>query len=212
MKSKYILFAVLFVFSGMVSICQALPANLLSNPGFETGTTQGWLILGDFLGVKSDNEYYVYGSHAFWNQVYQGQFSAAGGNYDGRPPLQFSQEITVMPNSEITLGYSFAVSYPANSSYDSKSIFRIYVNSQLLVENHPNVWLGTWYNISTSYITQPNETFTLVTFEHIRSGPGGGNTLGYSFDNFYALGEVPEPATLLLLGFGAAIVVRPRRK
>lgn len=198
---------------GLISTIDAAPvtANLLANPGFETGDFTGWTVGGNADNgvasdgaaisktIFSDNEVNVHtgSSFAAWVSV----------SAKSSPAVLFtlSQSVSVLPNTEYGVG--FWLSIGSNLSSAGRT-YQIMVNdSQILnVDQSGNFgkdfWAGTdpedYLHERVLYTTGSDE-FS-VTVEYSLSGSGN-ELVGFSYDDFH-FNVVPVPATFWLFGSG----------
>lgn len=171
-------------------IGQAAAINLFSNPGFESGSLAPWFQSG---GSGSEN----------WNVTmaspYSGSFCAtAVGN------VEIRQDVTPTLGSLITeLSYWIKDGDPAGIHQVTVFYSDSSSNSDVIISD--TVW--TQFN-STSII---NPAKTVVAFSIYGYAGGGPEEDRSSLDNA-VMNAVPEPGTLIAIGFGLAALARVRRK
>ena len=216
------------LFLGMVctlsmSIAQAVPINLLANSGFETGDFTGWTVGGNTptTGVATDDTL-VAGD--FFGQ---GITNVRSGDYSayyltqGDPILRIilSQTVSVLANQIVDVG--FYVGHGQGTQLGGRienSRTQIFIDGiGLLSSSNPAIPGGTsasdFLLVSGSFNTGAR---TSISVSFAIDGSGTGAAIN-SVDDFYfiseaANGQVPEPATLALMGLGLAGIGYQRRR
>ncbi|MBV8831318.1 MAG: carbohydrate binding domain-containing protein [Acidobacteriaceae bacterium] len=194
MKKSIITAAVILTF-GQAALATA--ANLVSNPGFETGDFSGWTLSGtDYLPGGNDN-YYGVDSMDAHNGSYGTYFGPVGG------VLNLTQTIATTPGTSYQISFWLAQA-PATPP--------TYVNSFAVSFSGANLFTES---------PAPESNYTQYTFEG--TAPSAASQLQFSFRNdtgFFSLDDVsvstsapsaiPEPATFLLVLPALALVLRWR--
>ena len=205
----------------------AVPVNLLTNPGFETGGFSGWTVGGNSIqtGVATDGTEILNADDPFppnFQNVRSGVFAGNALVQNGDDPVEriiLSQTISVLENQNVDVGFWLG--------NDSNSIFGMLIDDQhtqifidgvglLAVFDVINILNGAtsgdFQNFAGSFNTGSRTSIT-VAFAINGSGT---SRVGVSFDDFYfiseAPGSVPEPGSLALLGLGLAGIGAVRRK
>jgi hypothetical protein len=199
----------------------AVPINVLTNPGFETGDFAGWAIDGSStqFGVAAD------GVLIAGDEFGQGVSNVRSGVYSayaqvkGNPQtvLTLSQTIAVLPGESVDLGFfvghAEGTAIGVNGGTGSLKHTKIIVDGVELALNNgdldipggqdPSDFLQISGVVNTGTRTELNVTFQL---------DGSGTKFAdNSFDDFYAITEnplvangVPEGGATILLTFAAA--------
>ena len=168
---------------------QARAANIVSNPGFETGALAPWFQDRDFTGGGPKEDWNVTSADA-----HSGTFSATDvGN------LELRQDLPATPTASIT-EVSFWARHPDGPEPLAYDLFYSNGNDDEFV-----VFPGAdWTFIdATSNLEAGTNLVAISVF-----GVSGGSPSSRTFvDDFTVNGTpasaVPEPATLTLLGLGA---------
>jgi hypothetical protein len=190
---------------------QVSAQNLVLNPGFETGNTTDWLVLG-----ASDGSAYV--------NVQAGNGPSAPGSYD-------AYMYNVIPAANLALQQSTAlgdanpgtVTYSLDLKVDSSlngGVVFIHlwdINSTGGVIDAGPGLLGPYFN--TSWQTYTGSWVAPANVNHLEveidctTGAASGSTEAIEVDNV-SLTQVPEPSTVALVGLGlvgAVLGLRKRR-
>ena len=185
--------------------------NLILNPGFETGTTANWLVLG-----ASDGSAYV--------NVQAGNGPSAPGSYD-------AYMYNVIPAANLALQQSTAlgdanpgtVTYSLDLKVDSSlngGVVFIHlwdINSTGGVIDQGPGLKGPYFN--TGWVTYTGSWVAPATVNHFEvefdctTGATAGSAEAIEIDNV-SLTQVPEPTTMTLVGLGlvgAVLGLRKRR-
>jgi len=202
------------VFAILVALAVVTPGfadNLLINPGFESGDFTGWTVGGPAANGVATLGTAVPAYFSGRVNVLSGQFAAYGvvrGSCCTAPePIILSQVLSVAPNQTLTIGFSasnWSASSVGASVGDSPGSIDIYVNGTpiLLPVNYFLFSADqSWYNFVGTFDNGAASSIT-VDFRFIASGTGN---FPASLDDFYVQGNssaVPEPSSVLLLGFG----------
>ena len=163
-----------------------LGANLLTNPGFENGDFSGWTVTGNLSP-----------SATFVNtgSPHSGDYSAAFTTFIGDPDTLLSQTIVSgLPGRSLTIrGFLFNT-----DTFDGQdNQFRILLNGvALLTLNKAPGRSAGYVEVQALATASDSDTITFA----FRNVPAF-----FRFDD--ALVDVPEPATLTLLGAGLAVLV-----
>ncbi len=209
---------------GLTGTAHAVPVNLLTNPGFETGDFTGWVVGGNTpgAGVSTDGNP-IAGvdpriGPSFTN-VRSGNFAASA--LVSTFPLTF---LTLSQTLAVVVGQAYSVGFWVN--VDAPGIFGvglsptgINVNGSPLSLSRPSQ-LDTLNGFNGSGPTNfalVSGSFTAVlptaTVNYTPLTGSGTWIAGLNFDDFHFVAEpVPEPATLLLVGSGLLGLVARRRR
>jgi hypothetical protein len=169
---------------GAFSVCAH--ANLLTNPGFETGDFTGWTLSGNtgFTGVSTGT-------------AHSGTFAAFLGAVGSLDFL--SQTVPTTP------GQSYAISFWLLSDGGTPNEFDVEFGGVTLFDQHNIPQQG--YTLHTVVGTATAAT-TVVAFSS-RDDPG---FLWLDDTTVDPVGRVPAPMTLLLVGAGLAVTATLRRR
>jgi hypothetical protein len=194
MSNKYIIVLTVLL---AASVPFAHGADIVTNPGFETGDLSGWTLSGADSSPQDNGIYY--GVDA--TDAYSGAFGAYFGPIGGVLTLQ--QTLSTSPGSGYSL--TFWLSQSVNTPPG-------YVNSFSVV------FAGTTLYSQTNL---PASSFSESTFDVTASS--NSSLLAFNFRNdtgFFSLDDisvapasvvVPEPATEILLILGLVYVIALRR-
>ena len=199
--------AALVLVAGQVSA-----ANLVQNPGFETGDTTDWSVLG-----ASDGSAYV-------NVQTPDNGPSAPGTYD-------AYMYNVIPAANLALQQSTAlgdanagtVTYSLDLKVDSSLVGGVVfihfwdINSTGgVIDQGPGLkgpyFNSSWQTYTGSWVAPANVDHFEVEID-CTTGAGAGSTEAIEVDNV-SLTQVPEPTTLTLVGLGmvgAVLGLRKRR-
>lgn len=84
------------------------------------------------------------------------------------------------------------------------------INPNLTVGGYPGVW--TQYTVTLSGLSGPTSGRFAFHYDVTNAGPSGANSDYIGIDTVaYTANPVPEPATMAVLGLGAAALIRRRR-
>lgn len=194
MKTKLI--ATLF---GLLGLAQAAHANLLTNPGFETGDLSGWTVsgsipLGDGVATAGQSlPYGIYGPSVA--EVHGGTYTAwAATRAMMGDALDLSQTL-MLGTGNFTAGFY----YGSNQGPFGNSI-TILLDGQRIGYAYDNI-NNQLNEVSTSFdLTQAGKH--TITFHVAGSGTG---VVAISADDFFlngAAANVPEPGVPALLAAG----------
>src|SRR5208282_1618934 len=187
--------AALVLVAGQVSA-----ANLVQNPGFETGDTTDWSVLG-----ASDGSAYV-------NVQTPDNGPSAPGTYD-------AYMYNVIPAANLALQQSTAlgdanagtVTYSLDLKVDSSLVGGVVfihfwdINSTGgVIDQGPGLkgpyFNSSWQTYTGSWVAPANVDHFEVEID-CTTGAGAGSTEAIEVDNV-SLTQVPEPTTLTLVGLG----------
>jgi hypothetical protein len=198
----------------------AAAQNLLTNPGFETGTLDGYLVAGNAaqFGVDTAGTF-VGGTGALFGRsevaVRSGQFGAYAlvcqsrsvpeGCLDGPEVLTLTQTVALTPGGEYEMGLWLGARSPGSAFSVSvqDGFFQLYVDGLgLLAPTALSVpGDGTFQRVSASFASG---TRTSVNVTYALTGSGTARALLSADELFVQV--VPEPSIITLLGGGLMLV------
>ncbi len=198
----------------MFAAGQVSAANLLLNPGFETGTTASWLVLGSGVGASVTVQTPDNGPSA------PGSFNAFMTNSIAANNLALQQSTALGDAVPGLANYSFDLKF--GNSFNGGVVFvHIWdVNSTggvidqgpgLIVPSIPND--GNWHTFSGSWTAPASVNHFEIEFD-CTTGAASGSTEAVHVDNASLTQAVPEPTTVTLVGlglFGAVAFGRKRK-
>ncbi len=171
-KSILILMSLVLVMLSGVALSQ----NLVTNPGFETGDFTGWTQSGNtgFTGVDIGNAH---------SGTYAAEFGPVGS-------LGFiSQNLTTVPGGAYDLNF-----WLHNRSGSTPNEYQVYWGGSQLTDII-NSSAFAYTELSFINLTAPSSSTELkFGFLHTPSW--------FDLDDISVTGAVPEPTTIILLGFG----------
>lgn len=183
-------FAVVF---GILATAPALAVNILSNPGFESGSLSPWFQAQDFGGPENWN--------VQSNIVHSGSFAAT----DVGNKLIY-QAITPTPTSMITEVSFWIRNMDSGALINAVQLdYSDSTSSQFIITETNTDWQQ--FNVTSSLTSGK----TLVGFG-IWGFLGGGAGEDRTYLDDAVINAVPEPATLAAIGIGAAALLRRRRR
>ena len=189
---KRVVLCLLFVAS-FATVSQAGVANMLDNPGFESGTTDGWTPRACSIEVVTD---------PVNSGSYSGLASGRNATWQG-----IQQDIT----SDMVDGATYVMSAYVRTSAAEDSDIRISVEQRIDGQTSW-VWVapGTANNSAWTYLegefTLNLNGGTLNALAMYIEGPAAGVDI-YADD----CTVIPEPTTIALLGLGALGLLRRRK-
>ncbi len=203
----------------MAGTANAVPINLLTNPGFETGNFSGWTAGGNSsnFGVATDGTNIAGTAFPSIVNVRSGLFSAFASVAQFSPSEVFtlSQTISVLASETYSIGYFAGIDSP-NSGFGFGNVLAgsvdIFIDNISIGATHPNI-ISSGPNpsdfdlVSVNFTTGPAQTFLNVRY----SAAASGITVGLSLDDFFFIGEapvaeIPEPSTLALFATALALL------
>lgn len=207
------------------------PINLLTNPGFETGTLAGWIAGGNsstavgIAGIAIPGTFFPShvgvnsGNDAAYAVVNQGGVLAPADKF-----ITLSQTIAVDPSTTYSTGY-FAGVFANNpndgpfgfgNSTVNPGLVDIKINGVSIAPTFPLFINNAFVEVLGSFTTGAGQTSLTVLFSASASGTG---TVGLSLDDFFFTAEAsntatPLPAALPLFasGIGGLGLLGWRRK
>jgi hypothetical protein len=195
--SKFIGSAVALVFiAGQVSA-----QNLVLNPGFETGDTTSWLVLGAASGASVTVQSGDNGPSD------PGSYNAFMTNSIAASNLALQQSTAVGDAIPGTVNYSFDMkgSVSANGGVFFVHIWDINSTGGV-IDQGPGL-LGPYFPSTTSWTTITGSFTAPATVNHLEvefdctTGAAAGSVEAVHVDNV-SLSQVPEPTTVTLVGLG----------
>jgi len=206
-----------------LGVAAACHANLLVNPGFETGDFSGWIVGGTAAsGVATAGT--PLSPTAFPPNVLavrSGEFAAFGIVRGLDPvPFIFSQTVAVEPGTEYDIGFFFSndsssvLGYSIDPSHTDISVNGVPI---LPPSNHlvcPDCLLRSdmvpWNLLSATWNSGDNTSAT-ISFQLVASGPG---FVGLSVDDAFVepAVETPEPSGFALMAGALALLGFRRRR
>lgn len=189
---------------------QASAANLVLNPGFETGNTTNWSVLG-----ASDGSAYVNVQTPDNGPSAPGSYDAYMYNVIPAANLALQQSTALGDANAGTVTYSFDLKVDTSLVGGVVFIHLWDINSTGgVIDSGPGL-LGPYFNTSWqtytgSWVAPANVNHFEVEFD-CTTGAGAGSTEAIEVDNV-SLSQVPEPTTLALVGLGMAGAVLGLRK
>jgi hypothetical protein len=186
-------------------------ANLLINPGFESGDFTGWTVGGNSIqtGVATDGAVILNADPPFppvFQNVRSGSFAGNALVKNGIDPIEriiLSQTVSVLENQDINVG--FWMGNDSSSGFGMSiddAHTQIFIDSAGLLSNdflnfptgsQPGDFLNFGGTFNTGSRTSIDVAFAI--------NGSGTSRAGVSFDDFY-LTAVPIPAAIWLFGSG----------
>jgi hypothetical protein len=210
-------FAVLLLASLTPALANAVPINLLTNAGFETGDFTGWTVGGTSVQSAVDTDGTVIpGTNLAFGTTFQ---NVRSGTYGANAlvrgdPLEqvfFEQAVSVIAGNTYDVGYFAGVDSPTSivSQYGFGPSSILVDGVALALTQPSDLAIGStpamsdWEHVFGNYLAGGTG---LVNVSYRIAGSGTGRA-GFSFDDMYFTGEaaaVPAPPALILFGFGLA--------
>ena len=195
----------------------AWSANLLVNPGFETGDLTGWTVTGT-AGAGMEGVAIPGTTFGATIAVKEGTFAAysvvRGACCTAPEPAIFSQLIGVAPGTDYTVGFFAKHQSGSGVGYsigDADGSIQIFIDGAgLLPSSSHTVCPLDCFDAARGFVAfestfnSGGASSVLVEFRMIASGTGHA---GISMDDFYVVTSVPEPASagLMAVALGAFV-------
>lgn len=187
----------LMVFVGVVMLAGTARANLLINPGFETGTFTGWEAGGWYLGTGADAR--------------SGTYGAAYHVPSGRPSGEYYVMLQYVP-------VSAGVAYDASTWLRTASFNQSEAWLEVVFHNSSGGWVGQFQAPAVTGITSyaqysltnmlaPAGSVTASVRAVVHTTGLTTDNAWYTWDDFSFAQTIPEPTTMALLGTGALLMV-----
>jgi Carbohydrate binding domain len=192
LKSSTILFVLSCTFCGAFL---ANAANLVVNPGFESGDLTAWTISGAHSDSAGEGIYYGVDTI----DAHSGTYGAYFGPPEG--VIDLSQNVATIPGATYTFSFWLAHSGPTPFPYTNSFAVSFAGNTLFTASN---VSAGGYQQYSYTAVAQSASTNVSFMFRD--------DTSYFSLDDIsVSSSAVPEPASLLLLAVPLALLPRVRR-
>jgi hypothetical protein len=214
MKTPLKAIVALASFAGLLLGQSAFSANLIVNPGFETGDLTGWAALGTGGSASITVQSPANGPSA------PGSFNAYQNNGNEAANLALQQ---TTPNGSVAGGvlvnYSFDLMAGNNANGGVEFVHIFNQNAMGGVIGEPTGLIGPlllgppdglWHTFSGSFMTLPGTDHLTIEFD-AATGAIVGSLEQMHIDNV-VLSPVPEPASLSLAAMGLITFLTLRRK
>ena len=173
---------------GVIALGSQSFANILVNPGFETGDLTGWTTTG-YTATNNDSHTGSWSAISFGNVFVEQDFAGVAGSS--------ITEVSAWVKQPSLTGYFFA--------FDT-----LYSDSSFDETLGSGADTGTWTKFDFTSLVNTSKTVTGIRGWGYSAGGTNDITL---YDDFVVnANTVPEPASMAALGLGALALVRKRRK
>lgn len=204
--------AFILVSSAVVTLSGLANATMFPNGDFSTGTLAGWDTMGNVSVTTYAGMPDVYKNNwdlSVWNNKMDGSFALIDKS------ASLSATVEVVPGSTLSsLFFDYGVAWSPNpNTYQGYFVIQTYGitadgNSHWLsygevnlLNSSPTVFTGSY---SPSYIRDLGLDYTGISFQLYSISLGTDWIIGIDNVNLSVAPPVPEPSTMLLLGFGLA--------
>ncbi len=190
---------------------QASAANLVANPGFETGDTTSWLVLGSGVGASVTVQSGDNGPSA------PGSFNAFMTNTIPANTLELQQSTPLGSASPGLVNYSLDVKGVTSANGGVLFIHIWDINSTGGVIDQGPGLLGPYFPSTSSWTTITGSFTAPASVNHLEveidcsTGAATGSAEAVRVDNV-SLSQVPEPTTITLVGLGLLGAIALSRK
>lgn len=207
----------------------ALPAsaNLILNGDFETGDLSDWIVEGDVVVTEAGPFAEAQGMEGYYALL---GFDAHSGDWEEQEVSQLTQGIDVTGYTMLTISFNWAFDYFDNT-YQADDTFLAFIeddeNPALSItfldlstnggffDPVAEIAFGTFsetYDISSFTDDEANVVFRLVEGSSDNWLTGTLSAAGIDNVEVSGVAPVPEPATMVLMGFGLVGLASISRK